>query len=73
MPMTPAHPAGRPPCAARCGAGVCAARTEEARFDARKVARMHEALRLGRFEVDAEVIADRLLARPPVALGRSIN
>lgn len=71
MPMPPS-PADQPPCTARCGAAVCAARTDEQRFDATKVARMQEALRRGSFEVNAEAIADRLLARAG-ALGTPLN
>jgi hypothetical protein len=72
MPPLTARPDGRPSCAARCGVGLCAARGDEQRFDAAKVARMQEALRRGSFEVDAETIADRLLARAG-ALGTPLN
>jgi len=72
MPQASAHSASRPPGAARCGAGVCAARTDGQRFDAAKVARMQEALRRGTYEVNAEVIADCLLARAGT-LGRPLN
>jgi hypothetical protein len=72
MPLLPACPDARLPCTARCGAAVCAARTDERRFDAAKVARMQEALRRGTFLVNAEAIADRLLARAGV-LGRPLN
>jgi hypothetical protein len=72
MPSLTARPDDHPPCATRCGVGLCAARSDEPRFDAAKVARMQEALRRGTFEVDAEAIADRLLARPG-ALGAPLN
>jgi hypothetical protein len=78
MPLPPARdarrpgPVGSPPCAARCGGGVCAAGADERRFDAAKVARMQEALRRGTFEVNAEAIADRLLARAGT-LARPLN
>jgi hypothetical protein len=68
----PLGPVAGPPCAARCGAGVCAAGADERRFDAAKVARMQEALRRGTFEVNAEAIADRLLARAGT-LGQPLN
>jgi hypothetical protein len=71
MPLLPARPDGLP-CAARCGAALCAARGDEQRFDAAKVARMQELLRRGRFEVNAEAIAARLLARAG-ALGTPLN
>jgi hypothetical protein len=65
--------AGRAPCAGRPDGSVCAAREgvcSEARFDAQRVARVAEALRQGRFQIDAEAIADRLLARPGLLTGR---
>lgn len=73
MPTMPATPAGRPPCGRRCGSAVCASRADECRFDARKVARMQEALRRGSFEVNAEFIAERLLARGHGALAAALN
>lgn len=40
-------------------------------FDAQKVERLAEAIRDGRFEVNAEAIADKLLANAQELLGRT--
>jgi hypothetical protein len=83
MSTCPAHPA-RPVCplasaaadaAGTCPAAgrlVCGARgaVDAQRFDARRVARAEQALRLGRFEVNAQAIAERLLAVPGLLAGR---
>jgi negative regulator of flagellin synthesis FlgM len=75
----PARAAGTPPdCAADPSAKVALSPAVEslragaaaADFDAEKVAKMQQAIASGTFQVNAEVIADKLIANAQEVLGR---
>ena len=54
-------------------ASLLAGAPADASFDAKKVERIAQAIRDGKFQVDAEAIADKLIANAQELLGRKPN